>query len=465
MPALTYSVSDFVAYTKILSASVNAKFTDIRTLLNTTKLDDDNIQNAGITRATKLKLGTANHVLINDGTGAMSSEAALAASRGGTGQSSYTTGDVLYASGAAAISKLGIGTAGQFLKVGASSAPEWANLASSNLSYVLENLAVACSVGSGALTVALKGQNGSDPAGANEVKIGFRSATLTSGVFNVRSVTAALSVVISSGSTLGNRSAVAEYLYVYALDNAGTVELAVSGIRLDEGSLHSTTAEGALGAADSPSVLYSTTARTNVPIRLLARLQSTQATAGTWAAVPTEIALAGAKVDDGVRLWTGGHQADCIFSRTNTALGDFGTDTGTFVERLNVGFGVVTSNGVIAAVLPGTSGTVAPSVTFTPPKINAYYEVTAILKADSGQDNTQVAIALIDPAGNAIAEGHRVGMNGAPGTLTLRGFFYISSSSAQTVKLQGRASANTALLQANITYDSYVIEWCLRLMS
>ena len=42
---------------------------------------------------------------------------ALPAASGGTGQSSYTTGDLLYASGATALSKLGIGTNGQALVV------------------------------------------------------------------------------------------------------------------------------------------------------------------------------------------------------------------------------------------------------------------------------------------------------------------------------------------------------------
>ena len=87
MPALVYSSSGFpfTAYTKILSADVNSCFTDIRTLLNTTGLDDTNLQNAGITRSTKLKTGTASYVLINDGSGAMSEEATLATSRGGLG--------------------------------------------------------------------------------------------------------------------------------------------------------------------------------------------------------------------------------------------------------------------------------------------------------------------------------------------------------------------------------------------
>jgi len=72
MPALTYSVSDFTAFTKIRSADVNARFTDIKTLLNTTGLDDTNIQNVGITRGTKLKTGTAYAVVANSSTGAMS---------------------------------------------------------------------------------------------------------------------------------------------------------------------------------------------------------------------------------------------------------------------------------------------------------------------------------------------------------------------------------------------------------
>lgn len=85
MPALSYSYPDFTPNTVISSTKVNAKFNDIKTLLNTTKLDDTNIQNAGITRASKLKTGTAGAVLINDGSGAMSEEAVLSTSRGGLG--------------------------------------------------------------------------------------------------------------------------------------------------------------------------------------------------------------------------------------------------------------------------------------------------------------------------------------------------------------------------------------------
>jgi len=49
----------------------------------------------------------------------------LIAANGGTGQSSYTVGDILYASSTTALSKLGIGSTGQVLKV-ASGIPSWA---------------------------------------------------------------------------------------------------------------------------------------------------------------------------------------------------------------------------------------------------------------------------------------------------------------------------------------------------
>lgn len=92
MPLLVYSYAPFTPNTVILSARVNAKYDDIKTLLNVTKLDDVNIQDAGITRATKLKLGTADHIIVNDGTGAMSSIAILDTARGGLGAAFSPTG-------------------------------------------------------------------------------------------------------------------------------------------------------------------------------------------------------------------------------------------------------------------------------------------------------------------------------------------------------------------------------------
>lgn len=163
----------------------------------------------------------------------------------------------------------------------------------------LQNLSITASVATSALTVALKDAAGSDPSSTSPVRIAFRNSTATTGSVTVRSVTSATSVVVSSGSTLGTTSAVASYIYVYAIDNSGTVELAVSSKLFQDGELVSTTAEGGAGAADSATVMYSTTARSNVPCRLIGRMSSTQATAGTWATAPTPVISGGSDVGFG----------------------------------------------------------------------------------------------------------------------------------------------------------------------
>ena len=141
---------------------------------------------------------------------------------------------------------------------------------------------ITASVATSALTVTL-----------NPTTLDFRSATLTSGTVVSRVIASAISVVVSSGSTLGTVSAVQSRIVVLALDNAGTVELAVvnisGGTNLTETGLISTTAEGGAGAADSASVVYSTTARTNLAYRVVGYIESTQATAGTWATAPSTI--------------------------------------------------------------------------------------------------------------------------------------------------------------------------------
>lgn len=110
MPNLSYTVSPYVPFTKILSASANQDKTDIKNRLNwaggtdtSTGLGDSNIQSiaasgGGLTRATKLKAGTPNYVIINDSNGAMSEVVQLGVTQGGTGlivvPSSQQPGDV-----------------------------------------------------------------------------------------------------------------------------------------------------------------------------------------------------------------------------------------------------------------------------------------------------------------------------------------------------------------------------------
>ena len=58
---------------------------------------------------------------------------AIAAAFGGTGQTSYAIGDLIYASNTTAIAKLGIGTSGQVLTVSGGGIPTWATVSAPNL--------------------------------------------------------------------------------------------------------------------------------------------------------------------------------------------------------------------------------------------------------------------------------------------------------------------------------------------
>lgn len=229
MPALIIP-NNFNPNTTARSSEVNSNFSAVATLLNSTKLDSSNIQTGG--------LATAN-----------------------------------YADASITRAKFAVG-------------------ALKDSSYELSNVSFTASVAASSLTVALKGKDGNDPSASNLVNIGFRSATATVGTYSEATSAAATSVVASSGSTLGTFNAVAAYIYVYAISNSGTIELALSGSgHWDEGSTQNTSAEGGAGGADSRNVLYSTAARTGVAIRLIGRILSTQATAGTWASSPSELSI------------------------------------------------------------------------------------------------------------------------------------------------------------------------------
>lgn len=108
---------DFSASTGVLKVAAG-------TVSATTIVNADVDATAAIDRS-KIADGTANHVIINSAGGALSSEASLAETRGGTAQTTYAAGDILYASASNTLAKLPLGSAGQHLKVSDSSLPTW----------------------------------------------------------------------------------------------------------------------------------------------------------------------------------------------------------------------------------------------------------------------------------------------------------------------------------------------------
>lgn len=173
----------------------------------------------------------------------------------------------------------GITTPGATLSSGSITFPDSSTLPSATFTPIYP---ISASVGGSALTVTL-----------NACAISFRNATLTSGTPSTVTISSPISVTVSAGSTLGTTNAVQSTVVVLAINNGGTAELAVvnlaGGVNLDETTLISTTAEGGAGAADSSTTIYSTTARTNVPFRVIGIVTSTQATAGTWSTTPTVV--------------------------------------------------------------------------------------------------------------------------------------------------------------------------------
>ena len=83
--------------------------------------------------STLSNLATNGLVTTTGGTGALSVVASLPVTQGGTGLTSYTTGDLLYANGVNSLAKLGIGTNGQILTSNGTSIA-WAPNSSASLS-------------------------------------------------------------------------------------------------------------------------------------------------------------------------------------------------------------------------------------------------------------------------------------------------------------------------------------------
>lgn len=164
------------------------------------------------------------------------------------------------------------------------------NAAIPTQSYQINNLSLSASVGSNILTIAMKDKAGNDPTSNSPAEIGFRDGTATVGTYTVGSFIAATSVQAVSGATLGHIANLAEYIYVYATWKAGVGSMAISTTRMwDEGSLQTTVTMST--SSDLRNVLYAPTGDSGVSIRLIGRIQITEATPGVWASAPSEISL------------------------------------------------------------------------------------------------------------------------------------------------------------------------------
>lgn len=124
--------------------------------------------------------------------------------------------------------------------------------------------------------------------GLSAARLDFRSVDLTEGSYD-NIAFGNLSLIVPNGATLGTISTVESELIILAINNSGVVELAIvnlsGGNDLSETGLITTVAIAA--TADSDNVIYSDSARVDVPYKVVGSARSTQAVAGSWVTAPS----------------------------------------------------------------------------------------------------------------------------------------------------------------------------------
>lgn len=200
-------------------------------------------QPAPATGVTSISFDTTGLTPSTTTTGAVTVGGTLVAANGGTGQSSYTTGDLLYASGSAAISKLGVGTNGYILTV-SGGLPSWQPAPATGVtSFSAGTTGLTPSTGTtgavtlaGTLAIANGGTNGTATPTAGTVAYGtgtayaFTSAGTSGQVLQSNGAGAPTWVTPAGGVTLANDTSTATNLYpTFAGATSGSVSTIYTG--------------------------------------------------------------------------------------------------------------------------------------------------------------------------------------------------------------------------------------------
>jgi hypothetical protein len=156
-------------------------------------------------------------------------------------------------------------------------------------------------VAGNALTVSLKTLGSANPSASDPVYVSMRSTTVGSGQPTLVAITAALSVTISSGSSIGTVTNDPFRAWCVLFDDAGTSRLGI--INCWDGSsiyplagwgVESSTAEGGAGNADSAHVIYTGTAVAAKAFSVLGwATWEAGLTAGAWSTNPTRVHMQG----------------------------------------------------------------------------------------------------------------------------------------------------------------------------
>lgn len=299
---------------------------------------------------------------------------------------------------------------------------------------LIDNLELSTSRAAGAETIAIKTAAGTDPSASDKVRIGFRDATAGSGAYSVLELTAATSLTISSGSTLGATSGEAFRLWLVGFNDGGTFRLGIvkcalsDGVRsLSDNGLESSTAEGGAGGADTAGTIYTGTAVTSKAMRVLGYLEYTLTTAGTWDAAPSLIHLAGEKTKlPGDRVQ---------FRRVRD---------GTFTSG-------TTTTPLDNTIPQNTEGVEFSSTqAITPTSAINYLQIMASIQAENSANNNMTAALFQDTTANALVAA-TISNSGASGRkqFVLEHLMRAATTSATTFKVRiGGSGAGTTYFNA-----------------
>lgn len=231
------------------------------------------------TATTQAGISTAQAVIATTQAGIATAQAVIATTQADNAETSETNASNSAAAAAASASNASAYASAS--SVSSVSAADSAALAAAAAAPSLYT--ITATVAANALTI-----------DTGSLVLDFRSTTLGDGTIT-RVTGNPASIVVPATATLGVTNGHNAYLVLLALNNAGTIELAVvnayDGISLTESSLISTTILNTASA--SLGVVYSTTARTNIAFRIMGLVHINCVTAGQWASAPLMISGAG----------------------------------------------------------------------------------------------------------------------------------------------------------------------------
>lgn len=308
------------------------------------------------------------------------------------------------------------------------------NVAASAHSYLV-NGTLATSVSSNALTISLKTIAGADPSSTDIVRAIFRDVTAATADYTTVQVTAATSLTISNGSTLGTTNNTAFKLWVVGFNDGGTFRIGVvnclSGANiypLAAFGIASSTAEGGGGGATSAQVFYTNAAVSSKAYSVLGYLtwESGLATAGAWSATQTRGQLFGPDV----RL--PGVEVQFVYSQSGTSA---------------TGATTVPFDNTIPQV---TEGNQFQSQSFTPSSAANLLGVESQVAIASNANGQMSSSLFRDGAANALATGTSAEQDGGGNMRQIRIEYYQLSGTNSSTTYTVRAGLNNA---ATITFN------------